>query len=188
MVSSTALTSSDLIALSSGVVALCALGISAWQAYLSRRAAVLSARPILDIESMCTPSEGFAIWLRNRGLGPAIIESIYITTKNSRFELTTPDQFHEYMRQYIPSERASTTFMYRQLCSGSVIEHGERIELFSISKDEHRTAYIDHARELLLESSYLLTYKSIYGTRYVSRDPAVQSNNSFKPNPLRGSA
>jgi hypothetical protein len=80
------LDTSDAIALSSAVVALCALGISLWQGYVSRRHSILSVQPHVELVITYTQSS-MTVSLKNGGLGPAFIESVELGPRRASNEL-----------------------------------------------------------------------------------------------------
>jgi hypothetical protein len=63
---------------SAGLVALCALGISFYQAYLTREQQRASVWPRLDL-MMTTGGPAYARMVRNQGLGPALVRSVEVT-------------------------------------------------------------------------------------------------------------
>lgn len=72
-------------ALASGVIALCALGVSLYQAYLSRLHNRLSVMPHLALHVEQSPGQ-YKIQLRNDGIGPAIITSASIMNRGKLVE------------------------------------------------------------------------------------------------------
>ncbi|WP_219702359.1 hypothetical protein [Marinomonas lutimaris] len=73
------LQASDITAIASVVVAVCALFITLWQAWSSRQHAITSLRPLLivsvDETEPYAHNSCITIYLENVGLGPAIIKS-----------------------------------------------------------------------------------------------------------------
>lgn len=82
------MTTSDIIATCSVIVAVLAFFATAWQAWLSHRHNRLSVRPLLvwRISRRNDPtSAGIAYSVKNLGLGPAIIRDRYFTKNGERF-------------------------------------------------------------------------------------------------------
>ena len=82
------LTNSDIIALSSGVVALCAFFVSIFQTFYTMRHNKLQVRPLLSIESASDTGEKF-VAIHNLGLGPALIERVTATYRGLTYDLLT---------------------------------------------------------------------------------------------------
>lgn len=84
-----------IVGISSIIIALCALGISIWQAILTRKHNKLSFKPHLTSWTHKNTQKGFyAIEIINNGLGPAIIESFSVKVDDKRIagEGTEPIQ------------------------------------------------------------------------------------------------
>ena len=82
------LSSSDVIALSSAVIALCAFFATIWQGWLAHRHNRLSVRPLLvwhTARRNGSVSAGIRFSVRNLGLGPAVIRDRWFTRDGSRF-------------------------------------------------------------------------------------------------------
>lgn len=62
---------------SAGLVALSALGVSAYQAYLSREQQRMSAWPYVSLDR--SNAEGSQFFVRNVGLGPALVRAVEVT-------------------------------------------------------------------------------------------------------------
>ena len=99
------LTNSDVIAISSGVVALCALGTSIWQGYISRHHNLLSVRPHLEIVVSLSRDEGLRFRLVNGGLGPALLDSVSFIHREQWVSVETTDDYLRLVNLMIPSEK-----------------------------------------------------------------------------------
>ena len=71
------------IALSAVIVSLAALLLTMYQAYLSRRVAILGVRPRLWVASANSPGE-YSIAVTNHGLGPAVIQTYELSVDGLR--------------------------------------------------------------------------------------------------------
>ncbi len=89
-------TSSDYIALASAAIAVCALGVSLWQGYLTRLHNVLSVRPHVEVLFRGVYDEDqVKITLINNGLGPALITSLLAHHDGRTFPLNSDDSFSD---------------------------------------------------------------------------------------------
>ncbi|GGQ30734.1 hypothetical protein [Shewanella litoralis] len=58
----------------SEIIALSALGLAIWQGVSTRRHNRLAVKPHLDFSSKYSDGETFTLWLKNDGIGPAIVK------------------------------------------------------------------------------------------------------------------
>lgn len=72
----------EIIAISSVVIAVCALGISIWQGYIARQHNKLSVVPMLHVDVDQTEGKDIEIVSVNNGVGPAIITHFRIYCDN----------------------------------------------------------------------------------------------------------
>lgn len=73
---------SRLISASAGVVALSALAVSTYQAYIARQQQKMSAWPYVTQGN--TGADGYARLVQNVGLGPALVRSVIVTVDGRR--------------------------------------------------------------------------------------------------------
>lgn len=74
------MTLEEVLGVSSTVIALCALGLTVWQAYVTRRHNRLSVRPHLTTWSYSdNVNHNYVVELLNNGIGPAFIQSFKIS-------------------------------------------------------------------------------------------------------------
>ena len=97
------MTSSDIIAISSVVIALCALIFSILQARQSDKVTRLSLRPKLQITFVRNRSSFDditpGIYIENRGLGPAILDKCHLVVGDSTFDIAKYEELEEYISQ-----------------------------------------------------------------------------------------
>lgn len=147
---------SDYIAFSSAVIALSALGIAIWQAHLSRRHFILSITPHLVIQKDVA-SGNCEFVLENNGLGPAIIEEIYLVVKEEEILLNNGEAYDEALEKidspidhvrYYPSKN-------------DAILPSQKISLFEVEK-EVGINYQDHIINIEKNLKFKITYTSMY--------------------------
>ena len=133
-------------AISSTVIALCALGFSVWQAAQARKHNRLSFRPHLTTWTHRNPEKGFyAVELINNGLGPAVIEEFLLKVDGKRIsgdgaesiekalKIVFPNLSYQSHQSYVakgysmvPKERCTVVavqFLAPQLPSPEFVEH-----------------------------------------------------------------
>jgi hypothetical protein len=164
------LNSSDYIALASAVVALCALGTSIWQGFLSRRHNILSVRPHIEIVLRAKDDPVFAIDLINNGLGPAFIAKLSMRRGSSNYELESEHTFDIFTDALAGSNNFESVEYYVPNANSS-IGPGCTVRILTIHPNkENPTAYEggEAFKEVARELNSLITYSCIYGKKYTS--------------------
>lgn len=85
--------SSDVIALSAVVIAVCSLGVSIWQGYLARRHNQLSVKPYVYLNWHLSHGDNVTCQIKNDGLGTAFINSFKVEIDGVTHEILTIDDF-----------------------------------------------------------------------------------------------
>ena len=152
------ITSSDVIAISSAVIALCALITTIWQGVVSRRHNRMSVKPVLDFDREVRPKEMFSISLKNHGVGVAIIQSIRIENNGKRLPFGA-DAVNEIAKDYpisLPS------FEFSEIDPRTALSAGAEVLLFSVKlhgvNDDDRSALL----KMFNESRIHVRYESVY--------------------------
>ncbi|GGQ13875.1 hypothetical protein [Shewanella litoralis] len=81
------LTAEIIIAISSILIALCALVTTIWQGMITRKHNKLSVRPIISVYVIVSGDNTLGLKIVNQGLGPAIITSAFIKKNGFQFRL-----------------------------------------------------------------------------------------------------
>jgi len=149
------------------IVSVCALGLSIWQGFETRKNYRLSVVPRLGvIFRFSSDSEFCGISLKNFGIGPAIIEEISIELNGKSFNyLTQPWPFLKLIQSGIKLEKKHTIHCV-EIDPGNYLpakETQQIIFLKDFSKEE-MNAFL----KVLLGVSITVGYKSIYGKSYKS--------------------
>ena len=143
----TSSTSLDPVAISSLVIALCAMVATVWQAAIARRHNRLSVRPVLTLYRR--EIEGL-IYVRNNGSGPAIITSYELYSNGKRLPLDSLDGIF------------STVTDVPELTPGVAIAVGESVELVKA------VTFLEASHTQPMEDlRFRIVYESIYGERRV---------------------
>ncbi|NAZ55683.1 hypothetical protein GL177_20575 [Vibrio toranzoniae] len=93
------ITNSDIIAISSVVVALVALVVVILQGHVSRKHNMLTLRPVLIIESESSLKHGVSIRFRNHGQGPAFIKKLEYIIDGKSYNLYSGNDYSDLMKR-----------------------------------------------------------------------------------------
>lgn len=156
------LSSTDVIAIATGLVALLALITSLYFGWLQRRSYHLSAKPILDFEIGSTTT---LLSVFNEGLGPAIVDSFTCKTNGEVIDLLTERGVHRYCDILTNRTNVSGKLKIYSISENSVIGAGTKCLVIStpeLPPPEYRTAIRENYSTFELE----IHYRCIYGNRY----------------------
>ncbi|MGU9962779.1 MAG: GNAT family N-acetyltransferase [Candidatus Halichondribacter symbioticus] len=152
-----ALGADNITAIATVFIAVCALGVTLWQGWETRKNNRLSLRPLLRFESTESVHDGvgqYKFFLVNRGVGPAIIESFILFSddgKESYSDFESQNKFlNKKMEQFYNTEKS-------YLGHGSIMDKGEKQILWEFEYNPYKQNLEDFAK---LKIS--IEYKSIY--------------------------
>jgi hypothetical protein len=164
------LSSSDVIAGASVVIASCALIATIWQGATARKHNRLSVRPHLDWIADRTIGKRVRLSLTNAGLGPCIIDDFVIAFEGTVYragsleggpDLSTliADSINGYIECWMPG-------------LGTPIQAGASVDLFRFPASDASLQVHARCVEALNKIGLLINYRSIYGERMtLRRDP-----------------
>lgn len=156
--------SSDSIALASAAVAVCALGVSIWQGYVTREHSILSVTPRLDVHVHISESDDCFIEIKNAGLGLALINAIKIETPSKSIAVTRKADWGRVFKELwgeIPDCQAG----YLAPGDETVLAAGGEKRLLTLRADD-RSALRDAFRSRVQRSRVIVEYNCIYGRKY----------------------
>lgn len=143
-------------------VALCALGVSVWQGFETRKNYRLSVTPsIRIIGNFLIYKEEFGIIVENKGIGPAIIHDIEINFSNKKYNFLSDP--HDFMADL----KAKCTKMPRSFIGFHTFDYaeylsaGDAVSIFYIYKPDEEQA--EFFRKIITSLSIKIVYKSVYG-------------------------
>jgi hypothetical protein len=167
-----------IVSLSAMVVGVSSLFVTVYQTHLMRQAQSASALPYLMV-GVQSNSEGAYLTLSNKGLGPALLESVRIRHEGRTFD-EDPHDFFVRMRP----DRNNSALAVDRLAVGRLIPAGERLMTLGMDGDERGRMLVDllnlyeladvprawlaalkvpaNARRAVIE----ITYASVYGERW----------------------
>jgi hypothetical protein len=173
------------IAFVAAAIAVCALGVSLWQGWLSRRHYRLSVLPHLDsIINTARTLPVLGISIRNNGLGPAVIVAQWAYVDDEEVKATDSASYHAEMKRH--RVQADTGYLE----PGSVLAAGatHRILTYEPNQDpardsrEVKTALF--MKQSLFRFRLEIEYKSMYGGKHqrLSTDLSAYSRPSWVAN------
>lgn len=143
------------------IIACCALGLTIWQARITRKHNRLSVTPLLNVtksRSMDDDEPYFALKLRNQGTGPAVIKSYSLLYKGKEVPV---DKSTKYI-DFIESLSKEFEFKYSRLGAGYPIASGQEIRLLSIYLSELDSDIKNTVDEFARDIKVSIEYHSIY--------------------------
>ena len=141
------------------VIALAALGLSVYQAMLSRQHARLSVRPLLDSElHVSAARERFCLIVTNNGLGPAVIKRWQLLVDGKPYRdlgITRWEQLTDHLK-------LSKPVSYSYFEPNSVLAPEESEELIGYAVTVYSREEADRFREAIRRLTIVIEYESMY--------------------------
>ena len=159
-----ALSNSDWIALSSGVVALCALGVSFWQGHVASKHNRLSARPHLKVDCHAKDDE-ISCSIINVGLGPAFLDELLFSIGGTEYDFFG-DSFMGFVDHFRNPLMSETNFYVHRVPPGTAISAGESFLIFRTVEHPLMQTHLDSVNSLLPRIQSMSRYRSMYGERF----------------------
>ena len=148
-------------------LSLCALGVSIWQGFETRKNYRLSVTPHVSIDfHFSGDGEISGLILSNNGIGPAIIKGITIHQSDQEFDyLLHPSKF---INSILIGNNPNCSFKFYTLFSGYHIPAGEKKPIIYLKNGTKKE--IDELFGLLFGISVSVNYTSIYGKSFYGRN------------------
>ena len=151
-----------IVAISSVVIALCALSTAIWQGVIVRKHNKLTVKPILnchvEISKHC---KKVGIYFSNDGIGPAIITSATVERDGKKFNLNDYDFLSLF------PEILNSNFHFNLMGIPGVILPSHSQWLCSTSKHLNDASCIEQLIPALSGVSIEVKYESIYGDKFI---------------------
>lgn len=153
--------SEKLLSLTAMLISVCTLFVFVYQTNLIREQQYKSVFPYLELGNFGSYTKDYGFFLSNRGIGPAMIQSIEIHYKDSVYQ----EDLAKFLRHYI-TEEDSIYYTHSNITPGSLIPADERVILANINRKDIemgiRLFNIINQEEL----DIIIEYESIYGERW----------------------
>mgnify|MGYP000754828852 CR=1 FL=1 len=146
-----------MLEVSSIVIAICALGLTIWQGWMTREHNRLSVQPAIC--SWAHQDENNAhYWIQNKGHGTAKISSFDFYVKGKK---ATTEELRQVIRQRIKNY-GDNEIHIGIFESNSYFEKGEKVDLIKITTTNNETKPVPF--EAILDDCQLIVkYRSLYG-------------------------
>ncbi len=154
------LKSDKILSLSAMFISLCTLIVFLYQTNLIRKQQYMSVYPHLSLMNYGTNTPNYKYVLANEGIGPAILKSIEVKTKDGK----TYDDIIPYVVASIIQMRDSTLgFYHSNIHVGKLLPADSKIELITTNDNKLSTSQKLH--KILHEDGLEINieYESIYG-------------------------
>ena len=161
------------IPISSLIIALMAVLISIYQGDITKENNILSVRPAVSVKYSNEGARG--IFLKNSGLGPAVIENIEAIYYGDTFKLNNGKEISSLLKGLNVSQAVINP------TRGYYLAEKEIVPIVAVNSE--RLYYIDHDSlvDFMRNSLFYVTYQSIYDEKfsYESDSATFELNDSF---------
>lgn len=149
------------ISLASAFVALLALAVAIWQAIMARKHNRLSVKPILAVDTfLSVDKETVGIRLRNKGVGPLILQDVSLEKGTERASLSDGS-----FKQMLPL-LASKDFKFTATSPGYSLLPNEYLWLISTSNHNTENGLLDTLFDSLTGVTIKFAYESVYQEQF----------------------
>jgi hypothetical protein len=163
--------------ISTGVIALCALGLSIWQGILTRTHNRLSFRPHLTTWTHSDAEKGFyAVELINNGIGPAVIEEFSVKVDGKLVSGDGAEVIGKVLKIVLPNLPFKAQQSY--LAKGYSMAPKERCTIFAVQFLGQSLPSKEFAEQAINRGDLDISYKSFYNERFSF---STQEEKSKKP-------
>jgi hypothetical protein len=155
-----------LLAAAATFLSLGALVVTVIQTGIQRQQQWASVWPYLSLNSRRLDKE-FALFVENKGVGPALIKDVTVTYQGRRY--STPTAL---LRPELT--RFQGARFWSGIARGDVIKAGDRVDLFRIDGD---SATADHLQAMIDEPAFAMTivFGDVYGNCWSARVGSVET-------------
>jgi len=162
------LSTSDVISLSSAVIALCALFATFWQAWLAHRHNRLSVKPLLvwHVERLNTSAAARVSYVvRNLGLGPALVQERFFTHNGLRFypPALASDEVQAFAQHVFGDKIEYRLHRFGLPGVGAAIAPGDQVIIAELEFPSLSAAQLPIAIEVAGQLAFHVGYKCLYG-------------------------
>ncbi|MFN3019227.1 hypothetical protein ACK1CN_25120 [Vibrio coralliilyticus] len=167
------LPSGDKIAVYAAIIAFSTFLGVIWQAYIARRHNHLSVRPLLDT-TLYTQSQKVGLEIKNSGLGPALINSIYIHYKDFTYNLNKTESYQDFFKKSGLTNliQFNPTILSFSEHSPTILESNKNNTLFMVELNQNsnnsnlniiKSRLNTEAEHIIIE----INYSTIYNKKHI---------------------
>lgn len=159
------MTTNEWISISSVLVALSAMFIAIWQAYLTRKHNHLSVRPHISISWKNIPGEALRCEMLNHGVGPAFIKKVVLVVGGQEHAVNSYEDYKMVftklgLHQFI-SDVKITHFN-----ESSAVSTSQSYDFITFCSSDTSQQVHETIAELIRNLEVKVEYKCIYGIEY----------------------
>lgn len=152
-------------AISSAVIALCALVFSIWQGMVARKHNKLSVRPHLSTWSSADEEKGFySFEIINNGIGPAIVEEATVKVDGKPIAGKAADAVENAVKILFADLRYRANHSY--FMKGDTMAPNERCGLIELQFSDEPPPSAEVIARAMKRVVVEITYKSFYGETF----------------------
>lgn len=119
----------NIIALSTAIIALAAVGIAIWQGYLNRAHFRLSVKPHIVVHWAILPGQPVTFTMTNNGLGPAIIKKFFVVIDGKEFNADETEPFPKCLQML---NLLGTEYTYHLPTKGDAVGVNQKLILLEL--------------------------------------------------------
>lgn len=156
------LTSGDIIASASAIIALASLGLAWWIGSRQSKHFRLSSKPLLELN---LSTSGLLVELENHGFGPAALEKFTATYgEGTVLNLLRVEEVRTLTRELVAGVEAVGPNYCGALSKDGIIGAGRKFPVVRIER-AFKPDEVDRVRANFRRITFSMTYRCIYGTR-----------------------
>ncbi len=151
------------LSLSAMFISLCTLGVFIYQTNLIRKEQFMSVYPYLTISNNMDEDGNYFLMLKNTGIGPAILQSVAIETKDPDNPAFT--DVVDFVRYQVARKQDSLLYTFSNLWPGRMISAEEEVHIVHMLQNDFTRSR--RMRNILMGDTIIkrvaIRYQSIYG-------------------------
>lgn len=151
--------SSEIIAISTAIIAVLAMVATFWQAHIARKHNKLTVRPFMEHREELIHGKHITIAIVNHGLGPAIYDSVFFNIESSTEILNISDFHNQIMLKLKPSKMQ---FLLNTFQGKTVFPPEKEVKLITFLLTEEDDGNFEIIKSILNKTTIHICYTSLY--------------------------
>ncbi|MEM5506923.1 hypothetical protein WNY81_18970 [Shewanella frigidimarina] len=150
----------------SEIIALSALGLAIWQGVATRRHNRLTVKPHLDFSSEYRDGEAFTLWLKNDGIGPAIVKDYEFFLDG----VLQPNEGSKFVTEALKKfSTPSVSFGGMALKPNSSLAASTKQQILHYTLGEYSKSLREDFESEFKRIEIVIKYESLYGESYIAK-------------------
>ena len=151
---------------SSSIIAICALALTIWQAYITRQHNKLSVAPYLTTWSTADGDNGdYLIEIVNNGVGPALIKTFQVFVDGAEIKGDTSELVEKATKILFSNYEYQSANSF--LSNGYMMAEKNKHEVLSIKFIGQKKPSYQEYRQTIERARLLIEYESIYKDKFI---------------------